>query len=1245
MGKKRLKKGERQLENPKIAEATRIRISQILNNFLASKDEVFKFEADLSNRERAVVHEVCKKMGLKSKSSGKGNQRCVSVYKTKNTADTTEGFENITPLKFSEEAKVVLQNLFIQYPPDDGELGEKLFAEHSGKTDKTGGKRENIFSKPTLSKAEIAKKLESFTSRIEKDANLRQIVEQRSNLPIASFKDAITSTTESNQVVLISGETGCGKTTQVPQFLLDYVWGKGEGCKIVCTQPRRISATSVAERISCERGENVGDNIGYKIRLESRGGMHSSIVFCTNGVLLRLLVSKGAGTSKLEASNNPAKDDVSALTHIIVDEIHERDRYSDFTLAILRDMLPTYPHLRLILMSATLDADRFSQYFGGCPIIRVPGFTHPVKTFYLEDVLAILKSVESNHLDSAITSVPNEDPEFSEEDKSSLDEALNLAWSNDEFDLLLDLVSSEGVPKVYNYQHSVTGLTPLMVLAAKGRVGDVCMLLTLGADCHLEAKDGAAALQLAEKENQQEVAQIIKEHMETSNSDSMKQQLLDKYLATVNPELIDVFLIEQLLRRICIDSEDGAILVFLPGWEDINKMRERLHANPFLKDTSKFIIISLHSMVPAVEQKKIFKRAPPGCRKIILSTNIAETAITIDDVVYVIDSGRMKEKSYDPYSNVSTLQSSWVSKASAKQREGRAGRCLPGICYHFYSKLRAASLPDFQVPEIKRMPIEEICLQVKLIDPNCRIEDFLKKTLDPPVSETICNAITVLQDIGALTREEKVTELGEKLASLPIHPLMSKMLFFAILLDCLDPALTLACASDYRDPFTLPMLPIQKTRATAAKFELASLYGGQSDQLAVIAAFECWRNAKQRGQEARFCSQYFVSPSVMNMLNGMRRQLQTELIKYGFITEDVSSCNKNARVPGIIHAVLVAGLYPMVARLRPVHNNGRRFVETASGAKVMLHSRSLNFKLSFRKTNDCPLIVYDEIIRGDGSMSIRNCSIVGPLPLLLLSTEIAVAPIQDDEDADGSDDDADGDGSDEDGMEIDNRKAEQHGEKIMSSPDNSVIVVVDRWLRFVSTALDVAHIYCLRERLSAAVLFKVTHPRNILPPALGASMSAMACILSYDGLSGILLPAGSMDSLTSMIQATEIDKSMPGRDRGMGQNKSSFLMSLMSPDTWQNRPGTWQNRPDTWQNHHHRVYDRRSRVVPAHKGTPNWNQSSSRISRPPVTEVGMSSNHRPPLQGSTIVGSVAGTPVKFGDRGDSFKRQRWNRSK
>ncbi|GKV24861.1 hypothetical protein SLEP1_g34411 [Rubroshorea leprosula] len=966
------------------------------------------------------------------------------------------------------------------------------------------------------------------------------------------------------------------------------MWGKGEACKIVCTQPRRISATSVSERIAYERGENVGNDIGYKIRLESKGGRHSSIVFCTNGVLLRVLVSKGSSRFNIEASNNHAKPDVSDITHIIV-------------------------VINLLF----------------------PGFTYPVKTFFLEDVLSILKSAENNHLSSGTLSVSSEDFELTEEDKIALDEAIILAWKNDEFDPLLDLVSGEGNPKVYNYQHSLTGLTPLMVFAGKGRVGDACMLLSFGADCHLQTKDGKSALQWAEQGKQEEAAEIIKKHMQSTCSDSMEQQqLLDKYLATVDPEIIDVVLIEQLIRKICTDSNDGAILVFLPGWEDINRTRERLLANPFFKDSSKFVIISLHSMVPSAEQKKVFKRPPVGCRKVVLSTNIAESSITIDDVVYVIDSGRMKEKSYDPYNNVSTLQSSWVSKANARQREGRAGRCQPGICYHLYSKLRAASLPDFQVPEIKRMPIEELCLQVKLLDTTCKVEEFLKKMLDPPVSETICNAVTILQDIGAFSLDEELTELGEKLGHLPVHPLTSKMLFFAILMNCLDPALTVACASDFRDPFTLPMLPNEKKKAAAAKYELASLYGGQSDQLAVIAAFECWKNAKQRGQEARFCSQYFVSSSTMNMLLGMRKQLQTELIRNGFIPDDVSNCSLNAHDPGILHAVLVAGLYPNVGRLHPPSKGARRFlIETTSGAKVRLHSQSINFKLSFKNTDDCPLIIYDEITRGDGGMHIRNCSVVGPLPLLLLATEIAVAPANDNDNSDdngddGSDDDdgTDDDDSEEDVMEMVNKSGAQQGEKIMSSPDNSITVVVDRWLSFGSTALDVAQIYCLRERLSAAILFRVTHPHQVLPQVLGASVYAVACLLSYDGLSGVLYPAESVESLTSMVLATEIDKSVSGR-RGTFQNPSGFLRSLMSPGACQDSPVQCQKTK-----------------VTAPKNASSRTQVVSHDLHASAGSVGTSPN-QPPSQGHTPVGMRSGFSKSYGPRGESFKRQRGKRPK
>ncbi|KAG9439528.1 hypothetical protein H6P81_019693 [Aristolochia fimbriata] len=1137
-------------------EAVRIQISKQLEEFRAGDAEVLTFESTLSNPERAVVHMLCRKMGMVSKSSGHGNNRRVSVYKSKNkTGSSRNEKEDISNVAFSEASMEVLRDLFTHYPPIDGEFSEETRSNLSRKIGKIRTKNDNSFSKPSMTKEEIAKKVESLACRVNKDPKLRQIAQEKVKLPITSFKDIITSSSESNQVLLISGETGCGKTTQVPQFLLDHQWSKGEVCKIVCTQPRRISAISVSERISYERGENVGDSVGYKIRLESKGGKQSSIMFCTNGVLLRMLIDIGGGISKSKAENKSLKDINFGITHIIVDEIHERDRFADFMLAILRDLLPSCPHLRLILMSATLDAERFSEYFGGCPIIRVPGFTYPVKTYYLEDVLAILSSAEDNHLNPTDLPGPMEDTDLDEDSKAALDEAIELAWSSDEFEPLLELVSTRATASVLNYQHSITGASPMMVFSGKGRVGDVCMLLSYGVDCHLHAKDGTTALDYAQTANQDAVVEVLRKHMESTNSElEEKQKLLEKYLSGVNPEHIDTILIERLLRKICLDSSEGAILVFLPGWFDINQTREKLLCSPFFKDSSKFIIFSLHSMIPSVEQKKVFGRPGPGVRKIILSTNIAETAVTIEDVVYVIDSGRMKEKSYDPYNNVSTLHSSWVSKASARQREGRAGRCQPGICYHLYSKTRAASLPDFQIPEIKRMPIEELCLQVKLLDPDCKIVDYIQKTLDPPVLETIKNGIVVLQDIGALTDDEELTELGEKIGSLPVHPSISKMLLFAILMNCLDPALTLACASDFRDPFLIPMGPDEKKRASAAKSELTSLYGGNSDQLTVVAAFECWRRARSKGQESQFCSRYFVSRTTMTMLFGMRNQLLNELIRIGFVPEDPTVCSLNAQDPGILHAVLLSGLYPMVGRLLPPTNKNKNVVvETASGAKVRLHPHSSNFKLSFAKFSSNPLIVYDEITRGDGGMYIRNCTVVGPYPLLLLAIEMVVAPASGD--GDDSDEDEDS-GSEEDDEVEEGASASVQQEQIMSSADNTVAVVVDRWLKFRATALDAAQLYCLRERLAAAILFKVKHPQKDLPPVLGASVYAIICILSFDGLSGTTSAPESVESLTSKVNAAGIGKSSKGKFQQQN-NVSKFLKSLMTDDT---------------SNHHHSRY-------------------------------------------------------------------------
>ncbi|CDY10215.1 BnaC05g04580D [Brassica napus] len=1111
-------------QNTELSDSSRIWASKFLKEFRASGRDSHTFDNSLTNDVRGIIHQMCRKMGIRSKSSGKGDQRRLTIFKRAPRPSSVSGSEKkkLKRVSFPPEAEPILQDLFTRYPPCDGDTRATSLGVYTGHFGRQRKWKDDFFGKPQMNKDDVRNKAASLSSRLANDKDFREIFGARTKLPIASFREAITSAVESNQVVLIAGETGCGKTTQVPQYLLDHMWySKRESCKIICTQPRRISAISVSERISWERGESIGNNVGYKVRLNSKGGRQSSVVFCTNGILLRVLVGKGGGSC------------VPDITHIIVDEIHERDCYSDFMLAIIRDFLPSNPHLRLILMSATLDAERFSEYFGGCPVVQVPGFTYPVRTFYLEDVLSVLKSEKNHHLISDDSSIPDVKRDIKDEDEVALDEAIEMAWTNDEFEALLDLVSSEGSHEVYNYRQSSTWLTPLMVFAGKGRVNNVCKLLALGADCKLKSKEGMTALELAEKEKQFEAAQIIREHTDNVQSNSQQEQvLLDKYMATINPEEVDVGLIVNLMRKLCRDSEAGAVLVFLPGWEEISKTKERLLANPYFADSAKYNIICLHSRVPVEEQKRVFKRPPQGCRKIVLATNIAESAVTIDDVVYVIDSGRMKEKSYDPYNDVSTLESSWVSKANAKQREGRAGRCQPGICYHLYSKLRAASLPEYRIPEVRRMPVDELCLQVKMLDPSCNVNDFLQKLMDPPVDRSIANALTTLKDIGALTPQEELTELGQKFGQLPVHPRICKMLYFAILVSCLDPALILACAADTKDPFTMPLEPGERRKAVAAKRELASLYGGHSDHLAIVAAFHYWKDAKRNGHSQEFCSQYFVSPNAMKMLDNMRDKLQGELERHGLIPRNDSNCNLNAHDPGILRAVVAVGLYPMVGKMCPpsMNNNRRSLVETITGAKVRVLSLS---NMSSREEDEA-LIVFDEITRGDWDVHIRESTTLRTIPLLLFAGEIAVAPTESC--------DADKKETVGDVMDID-KVGGRPGDKIMHAPENSVKVVVDRWLPFEMTALEIAQIYILRERLVASILFKVKHPQENLPPHLGASMYAIACILSFDGLSKPSVPTVDMEPVASAVDATGLGDDP---NTAMGESLSAKNLDLAS---------------------------------------------------------------------------------------------------
>lgn len=448
--------------------------------------------------------------------------------------------------------------------------------------------------------------------QLQTDNVLNEMMQFRRKLPVAERRNEIMELINEKQVIIVRGNTGCGKTTQIAQYILeDYVnSGQGAWCSVVVTQPRRISAVSVAERIAAERNETVGQSVGYSVRFESMMPRpYGSILFCTVGVLLRKLESGLRGVS-----------------HVIVDEIHERDVNSDFLLVVLRDMVHTYPELRVILMSATIDTSQFSSYFGNCPVIEIQGRTHPVTQYFLEDSIELTGFVPSP-----------------ESRKRKKDEEAELGLNTADAD--------ENLNKV------------------------------IGNNFSQQTRTSMAALSESE----------------------------------VNFELIEAVLI-----YIKNQNVPGAVLIFLPGWNLIFALMKHLQNSRHFSGPG-FTILPCHSQIPREDQRKVFAPVPLGVTKIILSTNIAETSITIDDIVYVIDICKARMKMFTSHNNMTSYATVWASRTNLEQRKGRAGRVRPGVCFTLCSRARHVKLEENLTPEMFRTPLHELALSIKVSPRRCRL--------------------------------------------------------------------------------------------------------------------------------------------------------------------------------------------------------------------------------------------------------------------------------------------------------------------------------------------------------------------------------------------------------------------------------------------------------------------------------------------------------------------------------------------
>ncbi|KAE8586841.1 hypothetical protein XENTR_v10021777 [Xenopus tropicalis] len=547
-------------------------------------------------------------------------------------------------------------------------------------------------------------------------------------LPILKSREELIALIENNSVVVIHGATGSGKSTQLPQFILDYLRQHGQYCNIVVTQPRKIAARSIATWISNQRCWTLGGRVGYQVGLEKVASEETQLIYMTTGVLLQKIVS---AKSLLE------------FTHIFIDEVHERTEEMDFLLMVVRKLLCTNSRfVKVILMSATINCKEFADYFAvpvlnkmtPAYIFEVEGKPHDIEVFYLDDLKDIPQAKIAAH--------------YSDE----------------------PLISKE----MYEVATSLIHLF-----------------------------------------------------------DEMEKEELKK---------------GKMSHKAYIES--NSVLVFLPGLMEINYMHE-LFTNMVQK---RLHVYPLHSSITLDEQNLVFMPPVIGYRKVILSTNIAESSITVPDVKYVIDFCLTKTLVCDEETNYQSLRLSWASKTNCDQRKGRAGRVSKGYCYRFVQKdFWKNIIPENVIPEMLRSPLGSTILKVKLLDMG-EPRALLATALSPPNITDIERTILLLKELGALAvsgkRENEnpydgeLTFLGKVLAQLPVDLQLGKLIVLGHVFGCLEECIIIAAALSLKNFFAMPFRHLLDGYRSKLSFSGSS----RSDCIALVDAFKSWQSCKERGE-------------------------------------------------------------------------------------------------------------------------------------------------------------------------------------------------------------------------------------------------------------------------------------------------------------------------------------------------------------------------------------------------------------
>ncbi|KAF8445527.1 P-loop containing nucleoside triphosphate hydrolase protein [Terfezia claveryi] len=550
------------------------------------------------------------------------------------------------------------------------------------------------------------------------------ILKLRRNLPVHLQRQEFLDMYHSTQILVFVGETGSGKTTQIPQFVLFDDLPPLTGLQVACTQPRRVAAMSVAKRVADEMDVKLGEEVGYNI-------------YMTDGMLLR------------EAMND---HNLSRYSCIILDEAHERTLATDILMGLMKEIAVRRPDLKIIIMSATLDAQKFQRYFNDAPLLAVPGRTHPVEIYYTPEP-------ERDYVEAALRTV------------------LQIHATEPEGDILLFLTGEE-------------------------EIEDACRKIKLEGD--------------------------------------------------------------ELLR----ETDCGPLSVF-----------------------------ALYGTLSPAQQQRIFDPAPPPRkpggtpgRKVIVSTNIAETSLTIDGIVYVVDPGFSKQKVYNPRIRVESLLVSPISKASAQQRAGRAGRTKPGKCFRLYTEgAYKKELIEQTYPEILRSNLASTVLELKKLG----IDDLL-------------NYLACLDDEGNLTA------LGRMASEFPLDPALAVMLITSPEFECSNEILSLTALLSVPQIFVRPANA--RKWADEAKMRFAHPDG---DHLTMLNAYHAFKSEAAQPDPMAWCRENYLSYRSLTSCDNVRAQLE-RIMKY-YIN---------------IRRALCAGFFMQVAKRT---GNGKTYVTVKDNQTVLLH--------------------------------------------------------------------------------------------------------------------------------------------------------------------------------------------------------------------------------------------------------------------------------------------------------------------